>query len=648
MVVCQKFDFHFQSTPIGAWESLTLFALLFLIATSALAQSGFPGTGQRPQLKDIGPLPDDWLPGKFDRRTGAWDRDKARNIKWVAELGSQSFGPPVVADGRVFVGTNNSNGYLPRYPAETDLGCLLCFRESDGKFLWQHSSEKLPTGRVHDLTLQGIQSAPWVEGQRAWFVTNRGEVVCLDTRGFEDQEDDGEKFAESSVFSLRGREGIDRQTVTASLNREHLPEAIAEFLTENWHVKADGYLVEVIEAGKAWRAAHPSDQNLPSFTIAPDLWGFRVSRDGALPGPHDADVVWRLDMMEEFGSRQHNNSMCCVTTWKDTLFVCTGNGVYEDHITIPTPDAPSFVALDKHTGKTLWTSNLPGKNIHHGNWSSPAVGVLGSVPQVIFNSGDGWTYSFHAERWDAGKPTLLWKFDTNAKDAILELGGRGTRNEPIGVPVLHDGLVYITVGQDVEHGEGPGCIWCLDPTKSGDVSAELAVLRADRKKIVPHDRIRAVRPEKGEIAIPNPNSAVVWKYVGRDRNSDGTLEFDESMHRTITPVVISGELIFATDFSGLVHCLDLKTGRQHWTYDCLAAVWSPPFVADGKVYVTDEDGDVAIFRASAEPAAAEPLREINMLSSCYTPPTVSQGVLFIASKDRLFAIGKEVQATREK
>jgi outer membrane protein assembly factor BamB len=219
---------------------------------------------------------------------------------------------------------------------------------------------------------------------------------------------------------------------------------------------------------------------------------------------------------------------------------------------------------------------------------------------------------------------------------------------------LHEDRVYITTGQDAEHGEGPACIWCLDPTKRGDVSAELVVLKADPRTIVPHDRIQAVQSERGQLAIANPNSAVIWKYVGHDQNSDGKLEVDEQMHRTLSPVVIKGDLLFASDFSGFVHCLDRKTGRPHWTYDALAAIWAPPFVADSKVYIADEDGDIAVFHASADPSAAgklpqdaevetrlgqiEPMREINMGNSCYTPPTASKGVLFIASNDLLFAI----------
>ena len=409
-----------QSMP----ARISILIISLSVAAQLNAQSGFSGTGLRPPLGDVGSLPDDWDPGKFDRRTGKWNAKSARNIRWVAELGSQSLGAPTVADGRVFVGTNNGRSYLARYPNTTDLGCLLCFRESDGKFLWQHSSEKLPTGRVNDWPQQGIQSSPWIEGEMAWYVSNRGEVICIDTRGFDDQEDDGEPFEESSIFTVP-RDNGDGAKVIANLDRGQLDAHLQQFVADRWNLASIDFAVEVVDVGKAWRLTHRSDGTAPAFAVTRDFWGLRVSRVTARPDPHEADVVWRLNMMEKFGSRQHNNSTCCITAWKETLFVCTGNGVDESHVTIPAPDAPSFVALDKSTGQVLWTSNLPGKNIHHGNWSSPAVGMLGGVPQVIFNGGDGWTYSFHAEEWHDGQPILLWKFDTNAKESMSQQGGRG-------------------------------------------------------------------------------------------------------------------------------------------------------------------------------------------------------------------------------
>ena len=105
--------------------------------------------------------------------------------------GSTTYGNPVVANGKVFVGTNNGAGYVSRYSKEVDLGVLLCFDERDGRFLWQHSSEKLESGKKHDWPDQGICSTPLVDGNRLWFVSSRGEVVCLDTEGFYEGNNDG-------------------------------------------------------------------------------------------------------------------------------------------------------------------------------------------------------------------------------------------------------------------------------------------------------------------------------------------------------------------------------------------------------------------------------------------------------------------------
>jgi len=106
-----------------------------------------------------------------------WDVKTKKNIKWVATLGSQSYGNVIVSVGQVYVGTNNE---APRDPKQGgDRGVLMCFRESDGAFLWQQTNEKLASGRVNDWPFQGVCSSPLVEGDRLYYVTNRCEVMCI-------------------------------------------------------------------------------------------------------------------------------------------------------------------------------------------------------------------------------------------------------------------------------------------------------------------------------------------------------------------------------------------------------------------------------------------------------------------------------------
>ncbi len=548
------------------------FAALFTCAYAFAGDTPAPnadwnqwgGTAARNNTPVGHDIPSQWEIGDFDHRTGEWDSTGAKNVKWVARLGSQTYGNPVISCGKVFVGTNNSGGWLKRYAPDVDLGVLLAFDVKDGNFLWQHSSEKLPTGRVHDWPLQGICSAALVEGDRLWFVTSRGEVRCLDTEGFHDDENDG---------PFKG-----------------------EAFTEK----------------------------------------------------DEADVVWIFDMMKELGVEQHNMASCSLTSAGDLLFVCTSNGVDFEHNYIPVPEAASFIVMNKHTKDVLWTDASPGANILHGQWSSPAYAELGGVPQVIFGGGDGWLYSFAPEGDGKGNAKSLWKFDANPKESKYSLN-RATRNHIIGTPVVYDGRVYVAVGEDPEHGEGMGHLWCIDPTKRGDVSPELAFNSKDPNTPIPHKRIQAVVPEEGDLARPNPNSAAIWHYSYVDGNGNGKPDFEETMHRTVGSVAIKDGILYIADFSGLFHCLDANTGKVHWTYDMLSATWGSPLLVDGKVFIGDEDGDVAIFCHSADPQVAlkdedgemTPFYgEINMGNSVYSTPIVAGNVLFIANRTHLFAIEK--------
>jgi outer membrane protein assembly factor BamB len=611
------------------------------------------GSGLRNNVPPVAGVATQWNPGKFDRRTGAWNKEAAENIKWVANLGSQTYGNPVVASGMVFVGTNNSFGYLKRYPSDIDLGCLIAFRESDGKFLWQHSSEKLPTGRVHDWPLMGICCSPLVEGDRLWFVTSRGEVRCLDVDGFYDGTDDGrpEKEEPAKLFDMMRAEDPAEDKVgplVEALDQGKLPpELHARFAKAGMELPADAVVTSDPSAkapAKKWtiRAkVGDSERDLFITLAGPRLSGFKIVTPD---DTEEADVIWVFDMMKNLRTSQHNMCSCSVTALGDILFVNTSNGLDEQHTTAPNPEAPSFVAMNKNTGQVYWTDNSPGINILHGQWSSPAVAVIGGVPQVIFGAGDGWMYGFKANEGKDGKPELLWKFDANPKKAILELGGRGTKNDIISTPVLYKERVYFATGQDPEHGEGVGILWCIDPTKRGDISESIVVNRADPNTPIPHKRIQSCVEAEGDVEKPNPNSGVVWKYMQYDNDGNGEIdEFMETFHRSISTVAIKDDLLFVPDFSGLFHCVDANDGKVYWTYDMLAETWGSPLIAGNYVYIGDGDGDVAVFEVKKE--RHDPIAEINMTNSVLSTPIVANGVLYIANRDHLFAIQEPRETT---
>jgi outer membrane protein assembly factor BamB len=445
------------------------------------------------------------LPAKFDPESGL-------NVKWVASLGSQSYGGPTVAGGKVFVGTNNEGLKNPKLTG--DRGVLMAFDAAGGKLLWQAAYPKLPAGRVNDWPLQGICSAPAVEGDRLYYVSNRAEVVCADAEGFLDKENDGPVTDEAE------KSGVS------------------------------------------------------------DI---------------DQDVIWTFDMIAELDVFPHNLAAGNPLIVDDILFTVTANGVDEGHINIPSPAAPSFIALDKKTGKLLWENSLPGEKILHGQWSNAAYGVIKGRPQVVFAGGNGWLYSFEPK---TGK--LLWSFDCNPKEAVWKIGGAGTRNYIIATPVIWEDKVYIGVGQDPEHGEGVGHLWAVDATLEGDITGKGAV----------------------------------WHRGGED------------FHRTLSTVAIDGDgVLYASDLSGHLYALDARTGQLHWMHDVFAAIWGSPFVADGKVYLGDEDGDLLVLKAGKK---KELLHEVNMGNSVYSTPVAKDGVLYIMTRSKLWAIqegtGKKPEA----
>lgn len=453
------------------------------------------------------------------------DEDNDRMV-WSKALGSQTYGNPVIASGKVFVGTNNGSGYRDKYPSDVDLGVMLCFDEATGDFIWQLSREKLPAGRVNDWPLQGICSAPHVVGDRMFVVTNRCELMCLDVEGFTDGENDG--------------------AVTDEVDAE----------------------------------------------------------------PQDADIIWNLDMIEDetLGVFPHNLATSSPVVHDGIVYLVTSNGVDEAHLKVPVPGAPCFLAVDAETGEVVWSHNQPKDQILHGQWGSPSMGVVDGRAQVYFPGGDGWIYAHDAKTGEE-----IWKFDLNPKDSIWELGGAGTRNAILATPVFYENSVIVAVGQDPEHGEGVGHLWRIDATKTGDVSDELG--------------------ERESAGTPNPNSAKIWHFGGVEEGSDEPI-----FRRTMSTVAVSDATVYAADLSGFLYCLDLETGKQHWRHDLKSGIWGSPMVADGKVFLGDENGTLNIFKASTE--SAEVIGEITTVnySSIYSTPTFANGNMYLSDRTRLYCV----------
>jgi outer membrane protein assembly factor BamB len=425
-----------------------------------------------------------------------WDPATGRNIVWSVELGNETFGRPVVAGDTVYVGTDNARHLNPAY--QEHAGVLAAFHAKDGTFLWQDVAPTVERG-LRGFLLPSTTSAPYVEGNRLYYVTAQCQLRCLDTQAFRDGENNGP------------------------------------------------YRDEVFQDNAA------------------------------------ADIVWELDMCGRLGVFPHEATNSDVLPVGDLLIVATSNGQNEGHTRVPTPRAPSLIAVDKRSGDVVWRAVGPGEKVLHGQWSSPVAANVHGRLQVLFGGGDGWLRSY-----DAASGHEVWRFDGNPKDARwLPRPGVLSRGSMIASPVFAEGRVFVAMGQSPGHGNGPSLIHAISPNGQGDVTA----------------------------------SRLLWtsREVGRVVG---------------TPIARDG-LLYVGDLGGTIHCLDAATGAHLWQHETNEAIWGSLLLAGDRFYVGNVDGSMTVLRAGRR---KELLGQIAMPAPLYSPPALVGDALYLTTANRLYLI----------
>ncbi|MCA9264330.1 MAG: PQQ-binding-like beta-propeller repeat protein [Planctomycetales bacterium] len=404
-----------------------------------------------------------------------------------------------------------------------DRGVLLCLDEQTGEFVWQLAAPKL-ADPLDDWTQVGLVSTASVEGDRVYVLTNRGEIACLDLNGMAD-----------------GNDGT--------------------YQDEARYLAADDESVKAL-------------------------------------GAQDADILWLFDLRKELNVHQHDAGHCSVLQHGRYLYACTSNGVDATHQFVVSPDAPSLVVLDKDTGQLVATdAEKIGPQIIHCTWSSPSTGLIGSRRLVFFAGGDAVVYAFAAwpDGWESenrGSLQRIWRFDCDpaAPKTNVHRWQDNLRMGPShisGMPVFHDGRIYVTVGGDIWHGKPESHLKCIDATLTGDIT------------------------QTGEL----------WSYAMQ-------------RHGVATPAIYDG-LVYVTDCGRNIHCVDAITGKAHWTHHTKGEFWASPLVADGKVFVGNRRGEFFIFAAGKEKLI---LDEARFDAPINASPVVANGVLYVATMSTLYAI----------
>jgi len=449
------------------------------------------------------------------------------DLVWEIELGTHQYTVPKLDRGRLYIGINDWNLEHPAVK-KSGGGILMCLDPTTGEPIWQLPIPRYMEGTQAPFHFNhwkcGVCSQPAIHGDTLFIVGPRGDVLCLDRDG-----------------------------------------------------QADGNDGPFVEERR--------------YIGVPDDADYELSKT-------DADIIWRYDLIRELEVIPHDVCGSSPLLLGDHLYVCTSNGHDDKHRRVANPEAPSLIVLDRATGRLLATDGgLFGERLLHGNWSSPRSAQVDGRDLILFSGGDGVLYAFEpldGQVSDAASQTLKirWQYDCHPPDYRQRDGqpipyarwnkkSQDGPSEALASPVVHQGRVYVTIGQSPVHGPGQGQLSCVD-------------LASGRK---------------------------LWA--------------SREVERALSEVLIHEGLLYISDLSGRLHCFDAESGQRFWSHELGAAVWtSSPAVIHDRVYVSTEKNVLWIFKAAREKEIVSRSRA----RSVPITPVFDEDMLFFPTQKRLFAV----------
>ncbi len=207
-------------------------------------------------------------------------------------------------------------------------------------------------------------------------------------------------------------------------------------------------------------------------------------------------------------------------------------------------------------------------------WSTPTIHENGGRRQVIVNGFK------HIGGYDLGSGEELWKM-------------RGGGDNHVPTPVVSSELIFITNA----HG-GSAPIYAIRTTARGDIT-----------------------PAVGE----STNDYIAWSRGRRGNYMQ-------------TPIVY-GEYLYTCSDGGVLACYEDKTGETIYRKRLGkgGGFSASPVIADDKIYLTSEDGEVYVAKTGPE---FELLATNSMGETCMATPAISEGVLFFRTRGHVVAVSR--------
>jgi outer membrane protein assembly factor BamB len=427
-------------------------------------------------------------------------------------------------------------------------------------------------------------------------------------------------------------------------------------------------------AGGSW----PSFRGVQASGVAdgqhlPDRWDAKTGENilwrTSIPGlAHSSPVVWGDRVFVTTAVSQNPNA-----TFKPGLY---GDGdASEDR----SRQRWMIYAVDKRTGRILWEraaheGDPLNKRHIKSTYASATPATDGRIVVAWFGSQGVHAYDVNGTfRWSVD----LGRVDMGAYDIPTYEWG------PASSPIIWDGLVILQCDTQADsfllalNAETGETVWKVAREELPSWGTPTVVTTPDGPELVTNasNFVRGYDPGTGQerwrlggsskITAPTPFAAdgliVVTSGRAPERpmfvvrpgaRGDITPAQDQTTSRGIawsktgrgsympTPIVYKGVLYVLAN-NGVFDAYTLRTGdeiyRQRVPHPG-SGFSASPVAADGKIYVSGEDGDMVVIAAGPELKA---IATNSMGDPLMATPALSDGVMFVRSAHTLFAIGKK-------
>jgi outer membrane protein assembly factor BamB len=333
-----------------------------------------------------------------------------------------------VADGRVFIGSDDSMLQGDPRLKRTRGGMVWCLDEKTGKMLWRlpvpaRPKEQLPENAHYGQQSLGVCSSPTVVGDKVYVVTNAAEILCLSVKG-QAGGNKGSFTDEAQYIAGAGNPPVKLEPTDGDIlwRYDLIDElGICPHDVAACSILADGRFLYVTSAnGVNHEHTFCLRPDAPSFICLDAETGQLLATDTEDLGHRMWHCLWSPPTIGTVNG-------------KKLVFFGGGDGV-----------CYAFEAL----------SEVPDHTVHFKKvWSYDC-----DPAQYRDPLGDGKPFNYYIG--DKRK-----KYSTNKNDGTF-LGP----SEVIASPVFHNGHVYCTIGQDPMHGRGRGVLQCIDASKTGDIT----------------------------------------------------------------------------------------------------------------------------------------------------------------------------------